>query len=133
MPKLTLKTERWFDLPGAPGEKIKVVHLRPGQTQKIEADASTWLGKFDDSGKLEQVLEQKPTQLLRKLRAASIIDWKGFYDENGNSLPCTNENKERFLDDDPELEETSLSEFIDKCRKALSDELKPQEEEAEGN
>jgi hypothetical protein len=133
--RLTTKTERWFDIPGDPdGAKIKILHLKPGEVQKIEAETSQWNGKFVGD-QFSSELQYSPQRQLRQLRMAALVDWKGFFDEHDQTLPCTPKNKNLYFDEDPILseDEKRFSELIDEFRIALADSLKPQEAQAEGN
>ena len=133
--RLTTKTERWFEIPGdADGAKVKILHLKPGEVQKIEAETSQWNGKFVGD-QFSSELQYSPQRQLRQLRMAALVDWKGFYDEHDQTLPCTPKNKNLYFDEDPILgeDEKRFSELIDEFRIALAESLKPQEAQAEGN
>jgi len=58
------------------------------ETQEGRAKALRPMAKFNQSKWAEKFA------LLR------ITDWRGFYDANGNSLPCTNANKLLFAAED---------------------------------
>ena len=133
MAKLSAKVEKWFKIPGdEDGAELKILHLKPGEVQRIEADTSRWVGKSAGEDFVSE-LEYDPYGQLRRLRLAAVVGWKGFYGEDGEQLDCNAKNKELFMKEDPLLGEKRLSEWIDDFRKQLADSLKPQEEEAEGN
>ena len=133
MAKLTGKTERFFKIPGdEDGAEIKILHLKPGEIQRIEADTSRWVGKSSGED-FSSELEYNPYEQLRRLRLAAVVGWKNFFGLDGEHLDCTPKNKELYLKEDPMLGEKRLSEWIDEFRKELADSLKPQEEESEGN
>lgn len=135
MAKLTAKTQKWFTIPGDPdGAQLQILHLKPGEIQRIESETTRWLGKTVDE-KFIPEFEYKPQQQLRRLRQTALVGWKGFYGVDGEELDCTPKFKDLYLDEDPSLgtEELKLSEWIDKFRNELADSLKPQEEEAEKN
>ena len=133
MPKLSGKVEKWFAIPGdEDGAELKIVHLKPGEIQRIEADTSRWIGKSSGEDFASE-LEYNPFAQMRRLRLAAVVGWKGFYGLDGEVLECTQSNKELYLNDDPELGGKRLSEWIDEFRKQLAASLRPQEEQAEGN
>lgn len=135
MAKLTSKLERWFKIPGDPdGAEVKILHLKAGEIQKIEAETSQWNGKFIGE-QFSSELQYSPQRQLRQLRMAAIVDWKGFYDEHGQVLTCSPKSKNAYLDEDPILGDAdeNFTTLIDKFRIALADSLKPQEAQAEGN
>ena len=135
MAKLTAKTERWFKIPGdEDGAELKIVHLKPGEVQRIEAETSRWIGRAQNDDFTSE-LEYSPYTQMRRLRAASIVGWKGFFGTDGENLDCTSKNKELFLNEDPVMGDGDkrLSDWVDEFRKQLADSLKPQEEQAEGN
>ena len=140
MARLTAKKEQWFSIPGDTDKaKLKVLHLCPGDVEKIEAETSRWVGKRA-AHEFVSELEYSPQAKLRKLRIASIIDWDGFYDEDGNKLKCSSKNIELYLDHDPELgadpddgnNPKPFSEWVDTFRLQLS-ETAASEEEVEKN
>lgn len=137
MARLSAKIEVWKKIPGDPdGAELKILHLKPGEVQKIEAETSHWVGKAVDDNFASE-LHYKPTVQFRKLRMAALVGWRGFYGVDGEPLECTAKFKELYLDEDPVLGEgedaKKLSEWIDQFRKELADSLKPQEEQLEGN
>ena len=133
MARLTAKVEKFFKIPGdEDGAELKILHLKPGEVNRIEADTSRWIGKASGDDFVSE-LEYDPHGQLRRLRLAAVVGWKNFYGEDGEHLDCNAKNKELFMKEDPLLGEKRLSEWIDDFRKQLADSLKPQEEEAEGN
>lgn len=135
MARLTSKKVVWFPIPGdEDGAKLQILHLKPGDVQAIEAKTSRWLGRSQNKEFVTE-LELKPTEQLKLTRLAAIVGWEGFYDEAGVELICTDANKEMYLFNDPLLGKPAkkFSEWIDEFRTTLADEMKPQEEKAEGN
>lgn len=134
MARLSAVKEQWFSIPGDEDKAtLKIRHLTPGDIQKINNDTSRWLGKHENNEFVSE-LEYAPMEQLRRMRVAAVIDWTGFFDENGNSLKCSQANKERYLNFDPELgkdedgKPKAFSEWVDKFREELAEEVAPKEE-----
>lgn len=136
MAKLTTKVVRWFPIPNDPDNaRLQIVHLKPGEIQRIEADTTEWTGK-SDAGTEEFAVGMKfnPTDQARRLRLSAVVGWEGFFGVKDEQLDFSRKNLNLFLDEDPMLggedNEMKLSEWIDKFRKVLIDEMKPKTEEA---
>lgn len=131
MARISAKKEMWFDIPGdEDGAKVKILHLTPGDIQKISSETSRWVGKSVND-KMESELEYDPLGQMRKTRIAAVLDWDGFYDADGKKLKCNKRNVEEYLDHDPELgapESKTFSEWIDEFRDQLSKSVSPKEE-----
>ena len=136
MARLTAKKMNWFSIPGDTDKaKLKILHLCPGDIEKIEAETSRWVGKRA-ADEFVSELEYSPQAKLRKLRIAAVVDWDGFYDEDGNKLKCSTKNVELYLDHDPELgvdpdnsdKPRAFSEWVDTFRLQLSKEITSEEE-----
>ena len=89
--------ERWFRFDDDPdGGSILIRQLTPGDRQDIfdETIKQEIVYRPSKSGDDEPVVRQsndlKRDRELTFTRA--IIDWKEFYDENGNTLECNEEN-----------------------------------------
>lgn len=132
MARLTATVVRTFPIPGdSDGAALKIQHLKAGEIQKVEAETSHWETRSIND-KFESYIHSQPQILLRKLRTAALVGWKGFFDADGNELLSDSRNigrnRERLLDDDPVLGEGDdakpLTEWIDDFRKELADELK---------
>lgn len=137
MARLTAKVERSFKIPGdSDGASIKLLHLKPGDIQRIEAETSRWLGKTVD-GQFASELEYHPSTQMRKLRTAALVGWNGFFNADDEPLEYSAKNKELLLDEDMILgdgdDAKPLSAWIDKFRAELADSMKPQEDAAEKN
>ena len=133
--KLTAKTLKWFNVPGdADGAKVQILHLKPGEIQRIESGTSEWNGRLVGEEFLSE-LKYNPAKQLRNLRMAALVDWKGFFDEDGEPLKCSTKSKDLYFDEDPVLTDDGkrFSELIDGFRAELAESLRPQEEQAEGN
>lgn len=134
MARLSAKKEMWYDIPGdEDGAKIKILHLTPGDLQKISNETSRWIGKSENE-KMVSELEYQPLQQLKLTRIAAVIDWDNFYDENGNKMKCSNKNVELYLNFDPELGSDAngkaklFSDWIDYFREELAKTVAPKEE-----
>lgn len=134
MARLSAKKEAWYSITGDEDKAaVKIQHLTPGEVQKINNETSRWLGKRENEEFVSE-LEYAPMEQMRRLRLASIIDWSGFYDENGNTLKCTTANKERYLSFDPELgsnkdgKPQAFSAWIDQFREEIAETVAPKEE-----
>jgi len=133
--RLTNKKIRWFSLPNDPDNtRLQIQHLKNGELQRVEAETTKWIGR-NVQDQFAAEMEFNPTSQARKVRAAALVDWEGFYDADGKKLPCNKANIALFLDEDPILGdgEKRMSEWIDDFRKELADEMKPQEEIADPN
>lgn len=125
MARISARRENWFSITGDEDKaKLKIIHLTPGDLQKINNDTSRWVGKRENEEFISE-LEYAPLEQMRRTRIAAVIDWDGFYDENGNTLKCTTANKERYLNFDPELgidedgKPKLFSEWIDLFREEI--------------
>ena len=125
MARISARKENWFSITGDEDKaKLKIIHLTPGDLQKINNDTSRWVGKRENEEFISE-LEYAPLEQMRRTRIAAVIDWDGFYDENGNTLKCTTSNKERYLNFDPELgidedgKPKLFSEWIDLFREEI--------------
>lgn len=134
MARLTAKRELYFPIPGDEDKaQLKIQHLTPGDLQKINSDTSRWLGKRENEEFVSE-MEYAPMEQLRRIRLAAVVDWSGFFDENGNALKCTQANKERYLNYDPDLGKDEkgaakpFSEWIDQFREELAKTVAPKEE-----
>ena len=134
MARLSARVENWFSIPGdADKAKVKIIHLTPGEIQRISNDTSRWIGKRVDT-QLESELEYSPLEQLKKTRIASVVDWDGFFDSEGNKMKCTPRNVEEYLNYDPDLGEDEkgkalpFSAWVDKFREDLEKTVTSKEE-----
>ena len=117
-------TERWFPCVGDPDEgSVLIKHLTPGEVQDIANEAMPQKYEYapDDEGKLiPKLTVGMDTGISRELTfIACILDWKNFFDEDGNQLACTPENITRAS---REIE--GLNDFITECQNILADDIK---------
>lgn len=126
MARLTAKKDQWFSIPGDEDKaKVKIIHLTPGDIQKISNDTSRWVGKRENEDFVSE-LEYQPLEQIKLTRMAAIVDWENFFDADGNKLKCTPANKGLYLNFDPELgvdkesgKPKLFSEWIDLFREEL--------------
>ncbi len=86
----------WFDF--RDDCRIQLRYLSPLmlRTLKREATRKRFVG--------EQVVEDFDEELFnRKLSEEIICDWTGFFDEKGETVPCTPENRRLLMDNWTEL------------------------------
>lgn len=134
MARLSAKKEMWFEIPGDEDKaKVKILHLTPGDIQKISNDTSRWVGKRVND-EFESELEYSPLEQMQKTRIAAVLDWDNFYDADGNKLKCNTKNLELYLNHDPKLgidedgNALPFSSWIDKFRKKISEGVSSKEE-----
>ena len=130
--RISKKVERWFPAPEDPDKSEHLIrNLLPGEEEDIYIENSSQETKYIKKGdELEPEVYQKSNLNLisQIIRVKAIADWKNMYDENGNVLKCTTENKIRAL---REIE--GYKEFIDKCRAKLKADIKDEKAVLEKN
>ncbi len=126
MLQLTAKKTKWFPIPqDASGEsQIEVLHLKPGEVADIESKANKVTGKQYEGSEFMTEIDFNLNERSKKYVLKSVINWKGFHDVKGKSLPCSDPNKLEVLS-----EFDWFGDFVTECRDALAEEF---EEEVEG-
>ena len=114
----TVKHEKWFDVPGAKGAKVLIREI--GDSHR--ANLLKTLAAFGDITTLKG-----RSEYLCQIRRDSIADWKGIEDEEGSSLPLTEENKALFL------EHEGIEAFIEECAAKVGKEATEKRAEAKKN
>jgi len=86
--------------------------------------------KTSKHGPLQRFENQKTDD--KKLRELlwdyTIMDWGGFFDKDKNAIPCTTENKIRFMSKWP-----AFYSFVDKCLEKLTPDVNEAIKESEKN
>lgn len=101
--KLTTEKRIWFDIPGdTDGGRVELLNLKDGDMQET-INAVTYTENVYRDGRQMIRVRHKPS-IARALAAAAIVDWNNHFDEQGNPLPCTPENVNRFLAEDGYLQ-----------------------------
>lgn len=72
--------------------------------------------------------ETDDTKMKRLLWDYIICDWGGFVDKANNPIPCTAENKEKFMSNWP-----AFAAFVDKCLETLTPDVNEAIKESEKN
>jgi hypothetical protein len=95
--RIKKQIERWFEVPDDPDKaQIQIKHLNPGEVADIMDGVfkQTIVYRTDDDGDSQPELTQETDK--RKDRemtlTASVVNWKKFFDRDGNKLKCTPEN-----------------------------------------
>lgn len=131
--RITKPIERWFPAVDDPDESEHLIrHLTPGEEEDVYAENSSQETRYTQNDKDEIVPEiiQKSNigSITNSTRAKAIVDWKNMFDENGDLMDCTEENKSRAL---REIE--GYREFIDDCRVRLKKDIKEEKAVLEKN
>jgi len=128
--KLTARVTKWFNLPQDPtGEAmVEIVHLKPGQLSEIEKKVNRIIGKQVENGEFVTEIDVNVPLRMQEIIRAAIVNWKGFDDEMGKPMKCTDKNKLKVLG--------NFDWFyaqIEEFREQLADEVSADEEEVEKN
>ena len=129
MIKLSAKRKKWFTIPQDPtGEtQIDFYHLLPGVISEVESACNRIVGR-EVKGKFGTEVDIDVDTRTKEIVKRAVIGWKGFEDENGKKMKCTDFNKLRVLKTfDWFFEE------IEKFREELLAEEEESQEEAEKN
>lgn len=130
MLKLTNKTERWFPVPqDESGEaQVKIKHLKPGEVADIEATTNDFTAKQKGEEDFQTEIKFRLNERTKKLVLKSVTGLKGFVDEKGLTMECTERNVLRIMQ-----EYGWFGEFVAECRDTLADEVAIAQEGAEKN
>lgn len=129
MIKLTAKRKEWFTMPqDESGEtQVEIYHLLPGEVSEIESSTNRVVGR-EINGKFGTEVDIDVNSRTKEIIKRCIINWKGFEDEDGKKLKCTDFNKIRILNTFDWFYEQ-----IEKFREDLEAEEEAAQEEAEKN
>jgi hypothetical protein len=100
MPRLTEKFTMWFDCPDDPdGGKVEIQHLTDQDIAEIRDKAQTTKLVYDQ-GKDTPTLETEtfPAIDRRETCERAVKNWHNFFDESGQPMPCTRENRRKWAD-----------------------------------
>ena len=102
--------EQWFEIPDDPDNgKILLKILSPGESARIMDRA------FDINVTGNGNKTSYDRQIDREMTVKNcILDWKNFFDVDGNELQCTDENKIRAIN-----EIDGFLSFFTECRTDL--------------
>ncbi|MCP4568378.1 MAG: hypothetical protein GY841_12445 [FCB group bacterium] len=131
--RITKTVERWFPAEKDPDKsEFLIRHLKAAEVMDISYATSKQETKYkaDVDGRL---VPEMTTSMDTKAHndaafCAAVIDWKNVYDENGDALECTDENKMRAM-----REIDGLTLFIDSCRESLADDIEKDKKALEKN
>lgn len=131
--KLQKLTKAWFDFPNDPDESsFEIKHLLAGEISEIVEKTHSRRFEFreDKKGKLTPVPILETKDLLeRELTIMAVVTaWNNFFDPDGKSLDCTNENKLRLCKELSEEDFKTFCDFIADSRQKLADIVKEQTE-----
>lgn len=129
MIKLSAAKKKWFTLSQDPsGETmVEIYHLLPGEVSAIESSSNRVVGR-EVKGEFGTEVDIDVNARVQSIVKRSIVAWKGFEDETGKKMKCTDFNKLRIL--------TAFDWFyeeIEKFREELAAEYEEEQEEAEKN
>lgn len=131
--RLIDKKKAWYPVPNDPdGAEIEITYLTPGE----EEDVREKMKQF------KQVMRQQPDGSMQPEFVANdgmgdrrylfittaVTAWKGFKDEKGEDMPCTDKNKIRQARD-----WDGFGTFVAECRVDLAKKVKEEREQALGN
>lgn len=131
--KLQRLEKAWFPFEDDPDQsEFEIVNLRSGELSEILS--KTYVQKFEvkDTGAVPTV-EVNSHAEKELIFVAAIKNWKNIYDEQGNVLECTKENKLRLA---RELDEDSFSllyGFINECRDILRKKIQEEKDRNQKN
>ena len=122
-----LNPPAWFDHPEHEGSRICLKVLSSAEMESI--NKQTVKNKIEyrrgQRFEVEKVNEKKRNELTW---ATAIVDWQGIFDETGNELPCTDENKVLLMQNAP-----SFTSWVLESLEQMSDDGLRRQEEAEKN
>lgn len=129
MIKLTKKRTEWVILPQDPsGEtQMEIIHLLPGEVSEIESLCNRIVGR-EVQGKFGTEVAIDVDARTKEIIKRAVVQWKGFQDEEGKKMKCSDFNKLRVL--------KSFDWFYDeveKAREKLAVDEEAEQEEAEKN
>jgi len=133
MARLTGETTKWCPLPDDPdGASILVKHLKTGEERDIQDTIELYETslKPDAEGNLQREIKINPAKGDKRYAylCAAVREWKGFFDADGQEMPCTDENKIRMARDDE-----SFGPFVGQCRTELAEDVAKEREAARKN
>ena len=128
--RIQKKIERWFEFENDPdGGKVLIEHLTDGEIRDIVAEVGQTRIEYRQ-GESEPVVVSSPNSIRReeKILCRAVKDWENHYDEDGNLMDCTDENKIRAMQRAEGFYE-SVCEF----RERLAADVKKERERLEKN
>ncbi len=131
--KLQKLTKAWFSLPDDPDEaSFEIKHLRAGEIAEIVEKTYKQRFEFreDKTGELKPVpvIESNKMAERELTVVATISEWKNIYDENGETLTCTDENKLRLCKELSEEDFKFFLDFLTDSRQKLAGTVKTESE-----
>jgi hypothetical protein len=116
MARLTKEIKKWKKVPNDPdGAELLIKHIKPGDLQKI-ADETMELTQSGNAVYMDVKVD--PGKKRWKVLTSAILDWRGYFDENGNHMEFNHDNLARVV-----IEEEGFSITVDMLRKELADEI----------
>ena len=131
--RITKSVERWFPVPDDPDEgEVLIRHLKRGELMDISFETTKQETRYrlNDAQELEPEMTSRSDTRASQIAIfnAAVRNWKNFYDEDGNALTCTDENKVKAM-----REIDGLTEFVGECRDKLAADIDAEKKEQEKN
>lgn len=131
--RISKTIERWFEVPNDPDKgELKIRHLTPGETADIFDKVFKQEIKYkkDKKGKLIPSISQDTDKKLdRELTlTTAIVDWKNFFDKDGELMECTPENIIRAS-----REIDGFNDLVGELREKLAEDIKQELEDQQKN
>jgi len=124
--------ERWFPAENDPdGAEVFIKELTPGEIQDIQECHKRKISYVtDEAGNLKPDLSFTPeTSLELKLTFEKcVLDWKNFFDADGNALPFNKENLIRAM-----REIDGFNAWVVECRGVLTKDITEEKKGQEKN
>ena len=125
--------ERWFPVPNDPDNgEVLIKHLGSGELIKISEKTNQTETRYsaseDGKFKPDMVIKSDTSGHSDMLIDAAVVDWKNFFDADGNAMDCTRENKIKA-----KVEIDGFAELVTECRGRLAEDVQAEELAAEKN
>ena len=118
-----LNPPAWFDHPKHEDSRICLKVLSSAEMESINRKTTKTTIEYRRGQRfeVEKVDEKKRNELTW---SAAIVDWEGIYDEHGDEIPCTDENKVLLMQNAP----TFTSWVLESLEQISGDNIQRQEE-----
>jgi hypothetical protein len=131
--RITKSVERWFVADDDPDKsEVLIRHLKKGELIDITFDSTAQVTRYvaDEDKKItpETTATADPRKQQVETFCKAVKDWKNFYDEDGEPIECTKENKVRAM-----REIDGLFEFVQECRERLAKDIEAESKAQEKN
>lgn len=101
MLKLTTERKQWFTFPqDESGEtQVEIKHLKPGEVSDIETQANRIVGRHTEDGNFNTEVDFNFSARSQMILKKCVVGFKGFEDERGKKMKCTDKNKLRLMNE----------------------------------